>query len=57
MIDVEVLKDRHAEELKDVDVYKNLADKYPQFRQIFCDIAKDEASHAEFLKYIIERFD
>lgn len=54
MIDIELLKQRHEEELEDVETYANLAKECPEFGSIFNDISHEEKTHAELLNFIIE---
>lgn len=54
MIDIEVLKQRHKEELEDVETYANLAKKCPEYGSILNDISHEEKTHAKLLNYIIE---
>ena len=54
MIDTERLKAQHAEELRDAEMYRQMAEEYPDWSGVIYDIAHDEEHHANMLKHIIE---
>lgn len=53
-----IIKQKFLEELNDVEKYLDLCKKATDdcSKQIFKDIAKDEMSHAEFLKDMIHKY-
>lgn len=50
---------KHAEELKDVNEYHELAEaaheKHPEASRIFRDISHEEATHAKMLEHLISK--
>lgn len=44
----------YEEEVLDAEKYTEMAEKYPEYKQIFLDMAKEELLHSEHLKHIME---
>lgn len=44
----------YEDEVKDAEKYTEMAEKYPEYKQIFLDMAKEELLHSEHLRSIIE---
>lgn len=54
MIDVELLKQRHHEELEDAENYEKLSKECPEYGSVFRDISREEKTHAKLLEFVME---
>ena len=47
------MQEHIADEIKDAEMYRALAEQHPEYESIFRDIAHDEDSHARVLEHIL----
>lgn len=54
MLDVNILKSKHAEEMRDAESYMDMAEDCPEWHDVLMDIAHEEQQHAHMIAHIME---